>query len=75
MFGETVYAVGTPCGGCPHYNELSNQEILKVCSNCTKMEIIECLFDSELLSEYGKTVFLTRKEAERKLEEKNYERL
>ena len=66
--GTKVYAIATPCGGCK-YNNLSSEETLKNCRGCQKREIIECEFDYDLLHEFGETVFLTRAEAERKLEE------
>lgn len=68
--GTKVYAIATPCGGCK-YNNLSFEETLKNCRSCQKREIIECEFDYDLLHEFGETVFLTRAEAERKLEEIN----
>ena len=66
--GTKVYALATPCGGCEHYN-LSLEQSLKICRNCEKREIAECTFDNELIDEFGKTVFLTREDAEKKLEE------
>ena len=66
--GTKVYALATPCGGCEHYN-LSLEQSLKICRNCEKQEIAECTFDNELIDEFGKTVFLTREDAEKKLEE------
>ena len=66
--GTKVYALATPCGGCEHYN-LSLEQSLKICRNCEKREIAECTFDIELIDEFGKTVFLTREDAEKKLEE------
>ncbi len=66
--GTKVYAIATPCGGCEHYN-LSLEQSLKICRNCEKREIAECTFDNELIDEFGKTVFLTREDAEKKLEE------
>ena len=70
--GTKVYAIATPCGGCEHYN-LSLEQSLKICRNCEKREIAECTFDNELIDEFGKTVFLTREDAEKKLEELNNE--
>ena len=66
--GTKVYAIATPCGGCEHYN-LSLEQSLKICRNCEKREIAECTFDNDLIDEFGKTVFLTREDAEKKLEE------
>lgn len=66
--GTKVYAIATPCGGCK-YNNLSFEETLKSCRDCQKREIIECEFDYDLLHEFGETVFPTRAEAEKKLEE------
>lgn len=66
--GTKVYAIATPCGVCK-YNNLSFEETLKSCRDCQKREIIECEFDYDLLHEFGKTVFLTREDAEKKLEE------
>ena len=66
--GTKVYALATPCGGCEHYN-LSLEQSLKICRNCEKREIAECTFDNELIDEFGKTVFLTREDAEKILEE------
>ena len=66
--GQKVYAIATPCGGCK-YNNLSFEETLKSCRDCQKREIIECEFDYDLLHEFGETVFPTRAEAEKKLEE------
>ena len=65
--GTKVYAIATPCGGCK-YNNLSLEENLKSCRGCQKREIIECEFDYDLLHEFGETVFLTRAEAEKRLE-------
>ena len=65
--GTKVYAIATPCGGC-EYNNLSLDETLKNCWSCQKREIIECEFDYDLLHEFEETVFLTRAEAEKKLE-------
>lgn len=66
--GTKVYAIATPCGGC-EYNNSSFEETLKNCRGCQKREIIECEFDYDLLHDFGETVFPTRAEAERKLEE------
>lgn len=65
--GTKVYAIATPCGGCK-YNNPSFEETLKNCRSCQKREIIECEFDYDLLHEFGETVFLTREDAEKKLE-------
>lgn len=37
--------------------------------DCEKREIAEFTFDIELIDEFGKAVFLTREDAEKKLEE------
>lgn len=66
--GTKVYAIARPCGGCK-YNNLSFEETLKSCRDCQKREIIECEFDYALLHEFGETVFPTREDAEKKLEE------
>lgn len=66
--GTKVYALATPCGGCEHYN-LSFEQSIKICRNCEKREIAEFTFDIELIDEFGKAVFLTREDAEKKLEE------
>lgn len=71
--GTKVYAIATPCGGCEHYN-LSLEQSLKICRNCEKREMAECTFDNDLIDEFGKTVFLTKEDAERKLEELKNER-
>lgn len=66
--GTKVYALATPCGSCEHF-DFSLERSLKICRNCEKQEIAECTFDNELIDEFGKTVFLTREDAEKKLEE------
>ena len=40
------------------------EEFIEICRSCDKWEIIECDFDYDLISEFGKTVFATREEAE-----------
>lgn len=62
-----VYCIAQPCGGCECFNEVMCEEFLQRCRNCTKTEIIECKFDYELIPEFGKTVFLSRDDAERAL--------
>ncbi len=66
---RTVYCIAQPCGGCPCYNEPMKEEYIEQCRNCDLHEIIECKFDYDLIPEFGKTVFLTREEAEAKLKE------
>ena len=67
--GTKVYALATPCGGCEFANVPMQEEFIEICQKCEKREIIECTFDNELIDEFGKTVFLTREDAEKKLEE------
>lgn len=62
--GTTVYCVGTPCGDCVCFNEPMTEAMLQTCRNCERKEIVTCSFDHELIPEFGKTVFLTREEAE-----------
>ena len=50
------------------YTNLSLEQS-KIRLICDKREIAECAFDNELIDEFGKTVFLTREDAEKKLEE------
>lgn len=69
MLGTTVYCLAQPCGGCECYNEPMREEFIARCRECDRWEIIQCNFDYELIPEYGKTVFLTREEAEVALEE------
>lgn len=65
--GVNVWCLAQPCGGCSCYNEPMKEEFVEVCRNCDKWEIIECDFDYELISEFGKTVFPTKEEAEQAL--------
>ena len=65
--GDIVWCIGTPCGGCECYNEVMKEEFIEKCRKCAKVEIIECKFDYELIEEFGKTVFLTKEEAEQAL--------
>ena len=67
--GTKVYAIGTPCGDCEFVNVPMQEEVIEICQKCEKREIIECEFANELIDEFGKTVFLTREDAEKKLEE------
>lgn len=66
--GNMVFCIGTPCGGCKYFNEPLTEEGIEICKACEKREIIECGFESDLINEFGKTVFLTREEAEKALE-------
>lgn len=68
--GDTVYGIAQPCGGCKAFNEVMTEEYLKMCQKCDQFEIIEVAFDYELIPEWGKTVFLTREEAEKALAER-----
>lgn len=61
--GTEVYGVSTPCGGCEYYNN-SLKEALNTCRRCNKKEVINFGFSYDCISEFGKTVFLTREEAE-----------
>lgn len=67
--GTKGYAIGTPCGDCEFANVPMQEEIIEICQKCEKREIIECEFANEVIDEFGKTVFLTREDAEKKLEE------
>lgn len=69
--GDTVYCLATPCGGCECYNDVMCEDFIERCRNCTSWEIIECKFSMDLYDEFGKTVFLTREEAEQALEERS----
>lgn len=62
--GTRVYGIATPCGGCKYYNEPMKEEFIETCRMCRKREIIEIGFDNECIDEFGKTVFLSKKEAE-----------
>lgn len=67
--GVKVWCLAQPCGGCHCYNEPMKEEFIEICRSCDKWEIIECDFDYDLISEFGKTVFATREEAEGKYKE------
>lgn len=62
--GKLVYAIAEPCGGCPHYDELPTEENTEACRKCRKRKVICVNFDYDLIPEWGKTVFATKKEAE-----------
>lgn len=64
--GVNVWCLAQPCGGCSCFNEPLTEEFIEECRNCEKWEIIECAFDYDLISEFGKTVFASREEAETK---------
>ena len=66
--GDKVYCIGTPCGGCKYFNEPLTEEGIEICKACKKREIIECGLEFDLINEFGKTVFLTKEEAEKALE-------
>lgn len=61
--GTEVYGVSTPCGGCEHYSN-SLKEALNTCRCCKKKEVINFGFSYDCMGEFGKTVFLTKEEAE-----------
>lgn len=61
--GTEVYGVSTPCGGCEYYNN-SSKEALNTCRCCKKKEVINFGFSYDCIGEFGKTVFLTKEEAE-----------
>lgn len=61
--GTEVYGVSTPCGGCEHYSN-SLKEALNTCRRCKKKEVISFGFSYDCIGEFGKTVFLTKEEAE-----------
>lgn len=61
--GTEVFGVSTPCGGCEHYNN-SLKEALNTCRCCNKKEVINFGFSYDCMGEFGKTVFLTKEEAE-----------
>ena len=56
--GTEVYGVSTPCGGCKYYNDSFT------CRRCKKKEVISFGFSYDCIGEFGKTVFLTKEEAE-----------
>lgn len=58
-----VWGVLSPCGGCECYNEPMKEEYIERCKKCEKLEVQELEFDYELIPEWGKNVFSTRKEA------------
>ena len=62
--GVPVYCIAEPCGGCEYLNETMREEFIEMCLNCERKEIITCVFDYDLIGEFGKTVFLTCEEAE-----------
>lgn len=62
--GKLVYAIAEPCGGCPHYDELPTEENTEACRKCRKRKVICVNFYYDLIPEWGKTVFATKKEAE-----------
>lgn len=62
--GKIVYAIAEPCGGCRHYDELPTEENVEACRKCRKRKIICVNFYYDLIPEWGKTVFATKKEAE-----------
>ena len=68
---DTVYGIAQPCGGCKAFNEVMTEEYLKMCQKCDRFEIIEVKFDYELIPEWGKTVFLTKEQAEKALAERS----
>lgn len=61
--GAEVYAIAEPCSSCEYYNEPMKEEFIERCRSCEKREIITIAFDSTLIDEFGKTVFLARQEA------------
>lgn len=61
--GTEVYGVSTPCGVCEHYSN-SLKEALNTCRCCKKKEVINFGFSYDCMGEFGKTVFLTKEEAE-----------
>lgn len=65
--GTAVYAIGQPCGCCECFNEVMCEEFIERCRTCTKTEIVECNFWYDLIPDFGKTVFLSREDAERAL--------
>lgn len=67
--GVNVWCLAQPCGGCACYKEPMKEEFIEVCRNCDKWEIIECAFDYDLIPEFGKTVFATFDEAEKRYKE------
>lgn len=71
--GDIVYCVAEHCGGCHYYDDVLNKEefdsMISACKKCKRMEIIKCNFTLDLFYEFGKTVFLTREEAEKALRE------
>lgn len=68
--GTVVYCLAQPCGGCKNYNEPMKEEFIEECRKCDKWQVIECDFDYDLIPEFGKTVFLTKEEAEKELTKK-----
>ncbi len=75
--GVNVWCLAQPCGCCSCYNEPMKEEFIEICRNCDKWQIIECDFDYDLISEFGKTVFATKEEAEKALSklQANYEQV
>lgn len=69
--GDTVYGIAQPCGGCNAFYEVMTEEYLKMCQRCDRFEILEVAFDYELIPEWGKTVFLTKEQAEKALAERS----
>ena len=61
--GTEVFGVSTPCGEC-EYCSNSLKETLNTCRCCKKKEIICFGFSYDCIEEFGKTVFLTKEEAE-----------
>lgn len=65
--GKLVYAIAEPCESCRHYDELPTEENVEACRKCRKCKAICVNFDYDLIPEWGKTVFATKKEAENAL--------
>lgn len=57
--GDTVYElINTSCSNCSHGNSCDG-------ISCPDPKIIKMIFDFDLIKNFGKTVFLTKEEAEK----------
>ncbi len=61
--GTEVFCVAAPCTKCPRFTNIPNKEDFEICQSCTRLEVIKCDFELDLVYDWGKTVFPTKEMA------------
>ena len=71
--GTEVFCVAAPCTTCPQFADIPNKDDFEICKSCTRLEVIKCDFELDLVYDWGKTVFPTKEMAVAELERRKAE--